>query len=174
MRSEYVDDERLQLILNLLTYENYLVCCVALQTGLRIDDCLSLTPAQLEKTRFTVRESKTGKSRRVRLSPQLRRELKAICGKFYVFSGRNDQKKHRTRQAVYKDIRRACKALRISGTISPHSLRKHYSVELMRQGHSFEEVKACLNHTSDIVTMLYALADNVAIQAIIKNVAKKG
>lgn len=139
-----------------------------------MSDCLALRPQDLDRERFTVKEQKTGKSRRVRLSPELRRELRSICGKFYVFSGRNDPKKHRTRQAVYKDIRRACKALRITGTISPHSLRKHYAVELLQQGCSLEEVKEALNHSSDVVTMLYAMADKIKIQATIKNRAKKG
>lgn len=141
---------------------------------MRISDCLALQSKDLERERFTIKEKKTGKRKKVRLSPELRRELRSVCGETYVFPGRNDPEKHRTRQAVYKDIRRACKALRISGTISPHSLRKHYAVELLRQGRSLDEVKEALNHSSDIVTMLYAMADMVTIQATIKNRAKKG
>lgn len=174
MRTDYIDDERLQLILNLLTYENYLVCCVALQSGLRIDDCLALKTECLDKVRFTVREQKTGKSRKVRLSPELRNELKGLAGETFVFEGRNDPQKHRTRQAVYKDMRRACKALRISDNIRPHSLRKHYAVELFHRGESLGEIAKTMNHSSEFVTLLYALADNVELQATIRNRAKKG
>lgn len=173
MRAEFVSDERLRLILELLTYENYLVCCVALQTGLRIGDCLSLTPVQLKYKSFTVTEEKTGKKKRVRLSPKLREELSAITGEYYVFEHRYDPCRHRTRQAVYNDIRRACKALRIKAHISPHSLRKHYAVELLNSGCTLEEVKRSLNHSSDFITMLYALSDKIELQNTISNRAKK-
>lgn len=174
MRAEFVSDERLRLILELLTYENYLVCCVALQSGLRINDCLALEPMQLDKKTFTITEQKTGKKRRVRLSPQLRKELREVAGEYYVFPHRTDPCRHRTRQAVYCDIRRACKALRIKEHISPHSLRKHYAVELLQNGATLDEVKRSLNHESEFVTLLYALSDRIELQALIKNRAKKG
>ena len=173
MRSEYVSDERLQLILELLTYENYLVCCVALQSGLRIDDCLAIKSDQLSKSIFTVVERKTGKKRRVRLSPQLRKELMRITGDSFVFEHRTDPTKHRTRQAVYSDIRRACKALRIKEHITPHSLRKHYAVERIRQGATLDEVRRSLNHDSELTTILYALSDKIELQAKINNRAHK-
>lgn len=173
MRSIYIDDERLRLILELLTYENYLVCCVALQSGLRISDCLAITRKQIFQKSFTVVEQKTKKKKRIRLSAELLNALRSICGDIYVFEHRTDKSRHRTRQAVYNDIRRACKALRIKGVVSPHSLRKHYAVELMRNGVSLPEIQKALNHDSDLVTMLYCLADSLELQATICNRAKK-
>lgn len=173
MRSIYIDDERLRLILELLTYENYLVCCVALQSGLRISDCLAITRKQVFQKSFTIVEQKTGKKRRVRLSVELLAALRSICGDVYVFEHRTDKGRHRTRQAVYNDIRRACKALRIKGVVSPHSLRKHYAVELMRNGVSISDIQKSLNHSNDLVTLLYCLADNLELQATICNRAKK-
>lgn len=158
MKSIYVNDRNLDLILQLLTYENRLVCSVALQTGLRIGDIVALKSATVKRS-FTIAEQKTGKKKRVRISQALFDELNRIKGKVYVFEHRTDPQKHRTRQAVYADIRRACKALRIKQNISPHSLRKHYAVELMRKYDDIDVVKKALNHDNELTTLLYAYAD---------------
>lgn len=158
MKSVYIDDRNLDLILQLLTYENRLVCAVALQTGLRVGDIVALKSVTVKRS-FTITERKTGKKRRVKISESLLRELNSVKGKKYVFEHRTDPQRHRTRQAVYADIRRACKALRIKQNISPHSLRKHYAVELMRKYGDLDVVKESLNHDNELTTLLYAYAD---------------
>lgn len=161
MQSQYVDNEALEFILRLLTYDNMLVCCVALQTGLRISDVLSLRSDDIKKKSFTITEQKTGKKRKIRLSEELRQELISISGKIYVFPHRTDENRHRTRQAVYKDIRRACKALRISDNITPHSLRKNYAVSIYKKYGDISVVQKALNHDNELVTLLYALSDKI-------------
>ena len=160
MKSDYVDDDNLALLLRLLTEPNRLVCAVCLQTGLRISDALNIKTAAL-KRRFVVIEQKTNKKRRVSLSEELYKALKAQAGKIYVFEHRDDISRHRSRQAVYMDIKRAAKALRIKERVSPHSLRKHYAVELYRK-YGFDTVRESLNHDNDAVTMLYAYADSIS------------
>lgn len=158
MKSVYVNDRNLDLILQLLTYENRLVCAVALQTGLRVGDIVALKSVTVKRS-FTITEQKTGKKRRVKISESLLKELNSVKGKKYVFEHRTDSERHRTRQAVYADIRRACKALRIKQNISPHSLRKHYAVELMKKYGDIDVVKESLNHDNELTTLLYAYAD---------------
>lgn len=159
MQSAFVDDYYLDVILRLLTYPNALACCVSLETGLRISDVLSLPSTVLEKDSFTIREQKTGKSKRVKLRKELRSALTEISGKYYVFPHRFDEHKHRTRQAVYQDVKRACKALRLKAQISPHSMRKVYAVELYKRKGDIKAVQKALNHTDELTTLLYALAD---------------
>lgn len=161
MKSVYVNDRYLDLILQLLTYENRLVCAVALQTGLRVGDIVALRSVTVKRS-FTITEQKTGKKRRVKISESLLRELNSVKGEIYVFEHRTDPQRHRTRQAVYADIRRACKALRIKQNVSPHSLRKHYAVELMKKYNDIAVVKKALNHDNDLTTLLYAYADIIA------------
>lgn len=158
MKTDYVNDRNLDLILQLLTYQNRLVCAVALQTGLRVGDIVALKSVTVKRS-FTITEQKTGKKRRVKISESLLRELNSVKGKIYVFEHRTDPQKHRTRQAVYADIRRACKALRLKQNISTHSLRKHYAVDLMKQYNDIEVVKKALNHDNELTTILYAYAD---------------
>lgn len=135
---------------------------VSLASGLRIDDVLHLKSDVLLKERFTVKEMKTGKSKRVRLPKALREELLRISGRFYIFENRLDPKRPRTRQAVFKDLKRACELFRVKGVnVSPHSARKIYSVEQFGKLGSVAKVQSLLNHSSEAVTMLYAMADEL-------------
>ena len=57
---------------------------------------------------------------------------------------------------------RAAKAFRVQVHLAPHSLRKVYAVEAYRRsGGDLAKVKRLLNHDSEAVTMIYALADMV-------------
>lgn len=140
--------------------ENRLALEVSLCTGLRISDVLSLPSEVLSRERFTIHEQKTGKARRVRLPRELGAELRSIAGSYYIFEGRIDPKKHRTRQAVYKDLKRAQAILRVKNSqISPHSARKIYAVNALGKYGSLKKVQALLNHSSEAVTVVYAMAD---------------
>lgn len=140
---------------------NRLALEVSLRYGMRIGDVLALKTQDVEKGNFTYVEEKTGKRRRVHFSPDFATELLRQSGRVYVFQGRNNWRRHRTRQAVYKDIRRIGKAYRLKG-VSPHTARKCYAVErYKRYGHDIKRVQRLLNHSSEAVTMLYALADEL-------------
>ena len=85
-------------------------------------------------------------------------ELKAQAGEHWVFPGR-DPRNHRTRQAVWKDMKRAAKAFRLPANIGPHSARKVYAVELRNKYGDIDRVRRALNHDSEVVTLIYAMAD---------------
>ena len=161
MRSEYINYGDLQHLFSVLMPENALVLRVSLETGLRIGDVLAIRTEQIRAQRFTVREQKTGKSRRVYLSKPLWEALRRSAGRFYVFEGRNDPHKHRTRQAVYNDLKRAAKAFRIPQNVSPHSLRKLYAVTLLDETGDLELVQRALNHDRITTTLIYALSDRL-------------
>lgn len=157
MRTDYLLDREVNLILAALTPENRLVMRTALTTGLRIGDVLELKPHQL-KPHFWVTEQKTGKRRQVGLPEPLLSDLKKNAGKYWVFPGR-DPKKHRTRQAVWKDVKRAARAFRLRQNVAPHSARKVYAVDLLKKYGDIDRVRRALNHGSETVTMIYAMAD---------------
>lgn len=161
MRSEYINYGDLQHLFSVLMPENALVLRVSLETGLRIGDVLAIRTEQIRAQRFTVREQKTGKSRRVYLSKPLWDALRRSAGRIYVFEGRNDPHKHRTRQAVYNDLKRAAKAFRIPQNVSPHSLRKLYAVTLLDETGDLELVQRALNHDRITTTLIYALSDRL-------------
>lgn len=161
MRSDFVERDILGHVLFALTEPNRLACRVALETGLRIDDVLSLLTVVLNSKTFTVVEKKTGKKKTCRLSEGLKRDLRGVCGKIYIFPHRFDENRHRTRQAVYSDIKRAAKLFRVKDNITPHSMRKAYAVDLMRKYGDLGKVAKALNHDPKYLTTtaLYALAD---------------
>lgn len=161
MRSEYAPKGEVLHILAALKPQNRLACEISLFTGLRINDVLSIKTEQARKGRFTVREQKTGKTRLVYLPKELQALALACAGQHYVFEGRLNGRKHRTRQAVFKDLRRAADLFGIKKHISPHSLRKIYAVEEYAKYGSLKKVQKLLNHSDEAVTMLYALADRL-------------
>lgn len=159
MRSEYVLEQKLLQALDLLTDGNRLVMRVCLATGLRLGDVLGLRTQQLAP-QFYITEAKTGKRRRVNLPGQLLAVLREQAGEEWVFPGAKPGK-HRTRQAVWKDLKRAAKALRIDRNLTPHSARKAYAVRLMEKYGEIDRVRRALNHDNEAVTVIYALADRL-------------
>lgn len=161
MKTSYLLGEQLDLVLAALTDANRLVAQVMLHTGLRVGDVVGLHADQV-KGRFTVKEQKTGKTRRVSLPPWLVDAISAhSAGSEWAFPSPKDPSKHRTRQAVWADIKRAQKAFRLSVNAGTHSLRKVYAVDLMRRYGDIRRVQRALNHDNETVTLLYAMADQL-------------
>ena len=160
-RSEWVSDDVMSHVLAALTPPNRLAILCSLFTGLRISDVLSLKTSCLSREKFTIVEQKTLKKRLIRLPLRLRAELTAQAGKIWVFEHRLDPLRHRSRQAVYKDIRRAAKAFRVGVRLTPHSARKIYAVAEYKKSMDVAKVKRLLNHSSEAVTMIYAIADEL-------------
>lgn len=158
--ADYIPEESFTILLKALMPQNRLALQVSLATGLRIDDVLHLKREQLEKDRFTIKEMKTGKRRRIRIPKALREECLRYSGRFYVFEHRLDQNKPRTRQAVYKDLKRACELFRVNGLqISPHTARKIYSVGLYDKYNSVDKVRDVMKHRDTSTTEIYCNAD---------------
>lgn len=160
MRSEWIPKGEFEHILAALTPENRLACEVSLATGLRIGDVLALTPERVRKQRFTIREQKTGKTRTIRLPKELVDRCLLCAGQHYVFEHRLNGRQHRTRQAVFKDLKRVADLYGCKKNVTPHSARKVYAVEEFQQsGGNLQRVQRLLNHSSEAVTMLYATAN---------------
>ena len=159
MRGEWVPHETINHVLVALMPPNRLAIEVSMRYGMRIGDVLSMRREDVVRGSWTYKEEKTGKSRRIRLSELLQQRLLAQSGRIFIFEHRTDWKRHRTRQAIYKDIRRAAKAFRLEEHVSPHSARKIYAVDAYKRYGDIKRVQKLLNHSSEAVTMIYALAD---------------
>lgn len=165
MRTTYVLKKQLDLVLLLLTPVNRHICQVMLHTGLRISDVVELRRDQLGRC-FTVREKKTGKLRRCGLPDWLADAIRRESyGSEWAFPSPIDRRKHRTRQGVWKDVKRVAKMIHATGNLGTHSMRKVYAVDLMAKYHDVKKVQKALNHSNDTVTMLYALADQLVESA---------
>ena len=159
MRSEWKPKGEIEHILASLYPENRLACEISLITGLRINDVLSLKTEQVKNNRFSVKEEKTGKVKTVYIPKEIQDRCIACSGQHYVFEHRLNGLRHRTRQAVFKDLKRVSNNFNVKEHISPHSLRKIYAVEEYAKCGNLKKVQKLLNHSSEAVTMLYAMAD---------------
>lgn len=176
MKSDYVDAKTMEHLLALLMPENRAAIECSMRYGMRIGDVLSLEREQVAKLNFSYKEQKSGKSRRIRMSKSFADQLLSLgdLSSRFVFPSRLDTLKHRSRQAVYKDIRRAAKAFRLPQHVSPHSARKLYAVNAYKRTGNMKQVQHLLNHSSEAVTMLYALADQITARELEKKKKKKG
>lgn len=157
MKSDYLNPELYTELYRVMQRANVNALRVSLETGLRIDDVLSLTPDQVRGERLKYTAKKTGKTGVTRLSKQLRSELLRQSNDRWCFPGKGGEK-HRTRQTVYKDLKKACKLLGVEGQISPHSARKTFAVELRKRS-GVGAVQRALQHADVETTNLYAFAD---------------
>ncbi len=169
-RADWIDEEAMGHVLAALMPENRLAIEVAMATGLRISDVLGIKTDQLRdkngelgnKNKITVRELKTGKNRRIYMPNELRDKMIRNAGRYYIFEGRLSPKKHRTRQAVAKDMLRARKILRTRKlVVSPHTARKIWAVEQAKTGKDIKKLQKMMNHSDPAITMIYAMADEI-------------
>lgn len=162
-RTTYANRGQLGHVLAALMPVNALIVRICMATGLRISDVLELRTAEL-KRRQTVRESKTGKTRRIQWPADLYEQMEKGAGKYWVFEGRTNPKKHRQRQTVWKDIKRAEKVFKRSGALSrgqnlgTHSARKFAAVNAYQRG-GMKAAQKMLNHSDPYITRIYALSD---------------
>ena len=160
MKSEYFSPGTYEALYPVMQYENVLALRIALETGMRIDDVLRLKWDDFyAPQKFMFFAKKTGKKGKKRISKDLYSRLtqKRAKNQKFVFPGRKPGK-HRTRQAVWRDVKKAAEAASINGQLSPHSARKTYAVEL-RKEKGLPAVQKELQHSNRETTMLYAFAD---------------
>ena len=186
MTTDYIPDQWVEIILRALYTGNRLVCEVMLATGLRIEDVLTLTRTQILMGRPTITEKKTGKKRRIYIPKRLQEEIIYYYEQWgapppeateWAFPS-VDMRKHRTRQAVFYDLKRVADEFGIKFNLAPHSFRKTFAVRKFRETGDIIHVQELLNHDNIAVTAIYALADCVRIRerraAAKKQKRKKG
>ena len=173
LKTEYLLGREVELVLAALTPSNRLVCQVCLHTGLRVGDVLALKTAQLAP-RFWVTEAKTKKRRMVGLPAPLLDAIRQQAGEVWAFPNTRNAAEHRTRQAVWKDVKRAARAFRLPQNVAPHSFRKVYAVDLLEKYGDIEKVRRALNHGSQTTTMIYAMADALLRARQLRKAARYG
>ncbi len=157
MTTEYLYQQEVDRVLSALMPQNQLIVKVMLQTGMRLSDALQMRTEGLATSGWYT-EGKTGKRRRYGLKKPLLEAIQEQAGPEWAFPGRKAGT-HKTRQAVWRDIKRAAVAFRLPQNVGAHSIRKVYAVKLLRKYGKLEKVQRNLNHASGSVTAIYAMAD---------------
>lgn len=155
--TEYLIDREVERVLSALMPQNRLIMRMVLRNGMRLSDALEFKTDNLKLAGWYV-EKKTGKRRRFGLDVALLADIRAQAGPEWAFPGRNGQG-HKSRQAVWADVKRAARAFRLRQNVAPHSFRKTYAVKLLAKYGDIDRVRRNLNHTSTSVTAIYAISD---------------
>lgn len=171
MKTDYLLHREVGHVLAALMPQNRLIARVCLHTGLRVGDVVALRSKDLGR-QFMVTEAKTKKRRRVGLPDGLLKDIKAQAGPEWAFPGKRPGT-HKTRQAVWADVKRAAKAFRLPQNVAPHSLRKVYAVDLLDRYGDLQRVQRALNHSSIETTLIYAMADKL-LDAKLKKAKHRG
>lgn len=156
-RTHYLTPKLYNKLYAVMQYENALALRTSLETGWRIGDVLSLSVCDLNGRTLTCVAQKTDKPDKKVISADLAKRLRQIAANGRIFDGRYGNKP-RTRQTVWKDVKKAAKLLQLDGNIAPHSARKTYAVEDFHE-HGLAETQKHLQHDRLSTTMLYAFSD---------------
>lgn len=167
MRTDYINNDTIGVLLWALTPADKLICEIMLQTGWRVEDVLNIKTEQVVKalnkkrTNISIIEQKTGKKSTKYIPREILSSVQSQAGTIYAFEHRDDFTRHRTRQAVYSDLKRVAKKFGLKINLAPHSMRKNYAVYIYNKTGDMQKVQSALNHDNQMVTVLYALSDQL-------------
>lgn len=162
MRTDYIKPSVYGKIYQLMQYDNALALRTSLESGMRIGDVLKIKRPDLNGRTIKFTAQKTGKPGKKVISADLAKRLKQISGNVWVFEGRFGDKP-RTRQTVWKDVKKAAHALNLNENVACHSARKTYAVEEYHEK-GLPAVQKDLQHDRADTTMIYAFADMLTRQ----------
>lgn len=133
-----------------------LLFIVGINSGLRVSDILQLRIGDIRNKSFvTVREKKTGKSRRFVLNDAIRKEADNLIGEdnAWLFPSRKGDKPI-TRVTAYRILNEAAERVGIE-KVGCHSLRKTMGYHAYKNGVDLTLIQSILNHASQRETLRY-------------------
>ena len=161
-KARYLEEREIEAIRLKLDGRSWMVYQVAVETGLRVGDVISLRWEDIEGREIMYRAQKTGKIGVAEISEAtavwLGRQRRWAVSE-WVFASPVKPGAHVTRQAVWKRLKRAAEAagVDLDGT-SPHSFRKVFAVQTYHEK-GLRAAQEALQHERADVTEIYALAD---------------
>ncbi len=168
MKSEFIDRESLIMLLDLMGEDNERAVLVSLYTGLRIGDVLALRLDHFTEQRFRTVCEKTGKPFEGELPANLAAALCRDRGSPWCFPSPKNAARHRTRQAVWRDLKNAAEKAGIDVNVTPHTARKIFAVERFRRK-GLTATQEALGHDRADTTLIYAFSNLLGAKS-----AKKG
>jgi integrase len=183
------DRKRIAQIKNLLRgqqrFRDLLLFTVGINTALRISDLLNLRISDFVdeqgkvRSRFWVREQKTGKRHEVTINESIKEALHEYLAAYahipanpahFVFF--NSVYNHYTapikRGQAWKFISSICKEIGLHGNFGTHSLRKTWGYQARQQGVDLALIMYKLNHNSLAYTKRYIGITNDELEAVVK------
>ena len=158
--------EKMKKFLKDKSLRDYTLFVTGINSGLRISDLLSLKLADVYeagavKSRVTVKEQKTGKTRDFPLSDTARKALYEYILQLPLskqpedFLFRSRKGGSLTRTQAYRIINHAAHIAGIDERIGTHTLRKTFGYHAYQQCQDLSLIMKILNHSSEAVTLRY-------------------
>ncbi|OUQ29890.1 hypothetical protein B5E73_09220 [Ligilactobacillus salivarius] len=171
IRSEPLKDEyEIELVRRMIRdhtkepLRNLIIFNLGINNGIRTNDILKLKISDVwGKEYTTIRESKTGKQREIRLNvANLQEDIKAYVGNrkwndsTYLFTSYKDPAKPIQTVAVYRMFKRINK---VSGGQLPHltahSMRRTFGYQYYKKTHDIVTLMKLFNHSKQAITLRY-------------------
>jgi integrase len=155
------DSKKVQAMKEYLKNENkrdYILFLLGVGTGLRISDILKLRKRDLLDTHIITREKKTGKPKRLRITPSIRKELndylKELEDDDYVIKSRQGFNRPIDRSRAYTILKSAAANCNIK-EIGTHTLRKTFGYHFYKQTGDIAMLMQLFNHSDEKITLRY-------------------
>ena len=126
----------------------------ALGTGLRWSELCRAQASQIENGVLVVSQTKTGKVRRVPLSPELQRECSLRVGKLVPFA-----------ESSQGGFARMVKRLSELGRFHAHQMRHTFACRWLERGGSLAALQQILGHSTVVTTQRYARLSDGYVQS---------
>ncbi|VVM35107.1 site-specific integrase [Terribacillus sp. AE2B 122] len=137
---------------------NYMLFVTGINCGLRISDILPLRVSDAKRNYLSLKEKKTGKQKRLDMTPALRRELREyIIDKEdheFLFKSREGINKPIGRSMAYKILQEAAEYVSLE-EIGTHTLRKTFGYHFYKQTKDVAMLQTIFNHSSPDITLKY-------------------
>ncbi|OPA77498.1 site-specific integrase [Paenibacillus selenitireducens] len=137
---------------------NYMMFMLGINTGLRISDLLKLRVRDVQGTHIVLKEQKTGKTKRILITPDLKKELNVYTEDKqpieYLVKSREGINRPITRSMAYKILRSVADEFRLE-EIGCHTLRKTFGYFFYQQYKDPAMLMKLFNHSSEKVTLRY-------------------
>ena len=141
------------------SYRNYFLFVFGINSGLRISDILPLRVMDVvSATHLKVKEQKTGKIRRIRITAALSQEIaKYTRGKAasdYLFPSRNGDRAI-SRVQAWQLLNDAARAIGLTDPIGTHTLRKTFGYHFYQKTKDVAMLQQIFGHSAPSITLRY-------------------
>jgi integrase len=145
--------------LKLKSHRNYLMFLLGINTGLRVSDILQLKIKHIrEKEHIVITEIKTGKAKRILITPTLKRELKDYIKNKnddeYIVKSRQGGNKPISREMAYKILKDIARAVGLE-EVGTHTMRKTFGYHFYEKYKNAAMLMDIFNHSAESITLRY-------------------
>lgn len=131
---------------------------LGINTGLRISNILSLQVKDVTGIHINLKEQKTRKFKKLRITPQLRREIKWFVEskdpEEYLIKSRKGVNQPIGRSMAYKILRNVADHFGLQ-EIGTHTLRKTFGYHFYHQTKKTAMLQELFNHSSEKIALIY-------------------